>query len=74
MWYWLLCIVILLAGCTKRTDTINLLEALGDRQSCVWYSGQFGGYVHLQGVTATGGLSMRECLLQRMRAIIQMEE
>lgn len=68
----LLCV--LLAGCTTGPDTVNLLQALGDRQSCVWYSGQFGGYVHVQGVTATGGLPMRECLLQRMRTIIQMEE
>lgn len=58
-----LCLFLLcLTGCAS--SVASLAETLNQRnvQSCLWYQGSAGPYAHIQGVTATGGLPVAQCL------------
>ena len=54
---WCVCV----SSCTsvgRLAETLNAREL----QSCLWYTGNAGPYAMVRGVTATGGVAIRECL------------
>lgn len=55
-----LLLALLLGGCA---NVASLAQTLNDRgvQSCVFYSGSYGPFVGVHGMTATGGVPIEQC-------------
>ena len=55
----LLCLA-LGGGCA---DVASLGKTFNDRRvtSCIWFSGSYGPFVGIHGVTATGGATIDQC-------------
>lgn len=60
----LLCLA-LGSGCADVARLAQTLDARGV-QSCLFYSGSYGPFLGIHGITATGGASLTECMRRGM--------
>ena len=57
-------LLLLTTGCSSLSSLANTLNER-KVQSCLYYEGSIGPHMRLKGITATGGINLQDCGVER---------